>query len=170
MTFIFRNRTIFWDISKWNRWQKKWDRGSNINYSSLSSLSSFLSLPLSLSLSWNRSTIQSLLNQPHQKLNQSPNQHHHWTIELATRITNRNNSNPMQPSKPKTSTTDHQNRITEALKPTTTDNPFKPKPQTQIQTHNTQPTTTMEPPERPIQKWRATLQLTSIHHHRYRHL
>ena len=28
MTFIFRNRTIFWDISKWNRGQKKWDRGS----------------------------------------------------------------------------------------------------------------------------------------------
>ena len=25
MTFIFRNRTIFWDISKWNRRQKKWD-------------------------------------------------------------------------------------------------------------------------------------------------
>ena len=23
MTFIFRNRTIFWDISKWNRGQKK---------------------------------------------------------------------------------------------------------------------------------------------------
>ena len=30
MTFIFRNRTIFWDISKWNRGQKKWDGGSNI--------------------------------------------------------------------------------------------------------------------------------------------
>ena len=28
MTFIFRNRTIFWDISKWNRGQKKWDKGS----------------------------------------------------------------------------------------------------------------------------------------------
>ena len=28
MTFIFRNRIIFWDISKWNRGQKKWDRGS----------------------------------------------------------------------------------------------------------------------------------------------
>ena len=28
MTFIFRNKTIFWDISKWNRGQKKWDRGS----------------------------------------------------------------------------------------------------------------------------------------------
>ena len=28
MTFIFRNRTIFWDISKWNRGQKKWDRAS----------------------------------------------------------------------------------------------------------------------------------------------
>ena len=27
MTFIFRNRTIFWDISKWNREQKKWDGG-----------------------------------------------------------------------------------------------------------------------------------------------
>ena len=25
MTFIFRNITIFWDISKWNRWLKKWD-------------------------------------------------------------------------------------------------------------------------------------------------
>ena len=29
MTFIFRNKTIFWDISKWNRGQKKWDGGSN---------------------------------------------------------------------------------------------------------------------------------------------
>ena len=29
MTFIFRNRTMFWDISKWNRGQKKWDGGSN---------------------------------------------------------------------------------------------------------------------------------------------
>ena len=29
MTFIFRNMTIFWDILKWNRGQKKWDRGSN---------------------------------------------------------------------------------------------------------------------------------------------
>ena len=28
MTFIFKNRTIFWYISKWNREQKKWDRGS----------------------------------------------------------------------------------------------------------------------------------------------
>ena len=28
MTFIFKNRTIFWDISKWNRGQKKWDGGS----------------------------------------------------------------------------------------------------------------------------------------------
>ena len=28
MTFIFRNKTIFWDISKWNRGQKKWDGGS----------------------------------------------------------------------------------------------------------------------------------------------
>ena len=28
MTFIFRNRTIFWDISKWNRGQTKWDGGS----------------------------------------------------------------------------------------------------------------------------------------------
>ena len=26
MTFIFRNRTIFWDISKWNRGQKKMGR------------------------------------------------------------------------------------------------------------------------------------------------
>ena len=30
MTFIFRNMTIFWDILKWNRGQKKWDGGSNI--------------------------------------------------------------------------------------------------------------------------------------------
>ena len=30
MTFIFRNRTIFWDILKWNRGQTKWDGGSNI--------------------------------------------------------------------------------------------------------------------------------------------
>ena len=29
MTFIFRNRTIFWDILKWNRGQKKWDAWSN---------------------------------------------------------------------------------------------------------------------------------------------
>ena len=28
MTFIFRNRTIFWDILKWNRGQTKWDGGS----------------------------------------------------------------------------------------------------------------------------------------------
>ena len=28
MTFIFKNRTIFWDISKWNRGQTKWDGGS----------------------------------------------------------------------------------------------------------------------------------------------
>ena len=26
MTFIFRNRTIFWDVSKWNRRQKKMGR------------------------------------------------------------------------------------------------------------------------------------------------
>ena len=32
MTFIFRNKTIFWDISKWNRGQKKWD-GESINFS-----------------------------------------------------------------------------------------------------------------------------------------
>ena len=30
MTFIFRNRTIFWDIPKWNRGQTKWDGGSTI--------------------------------------------------------------------------------------------------------------------------------------------
>ena len=29
MTFIFRNRTIFWDIPKWNKGQTKWDGGSN---------------------------------------------------------------------------------------------------------------------------------------------
>ena len=28
MTLIFRNWTIFWDISKWNRGQTKWDGGS----------------------------------------------------------------------------------------------------------------------------------------------
>ena len=28
MTFIFKNMTIFWYISKWNREQKKWDRWS----------------------------------------------------------------------------------------------------------------------------------------------
>ena len=27
MNFIFGNRTIFWDISKWNRGQTKWDEG-----------------------------------------------------------------------------------------------------------------------------------------------
>ena len=31
MTFIFRNRTIFWDISKWNIGQTKWDGGSIYN-------------------------------------------------------------------------------------------------------------------------------------------
>ena len=30
MTFIFRNRTIFWDIPKRNRGQTKWDGGSII--------------------------------------------------------------------------------------------------------------------------------------------
>ena len=30
MTIIFRNMTIFWDISKWTRGQKKWDGGSII--------------------------------------------------------------------------------------------------------------------------------------------
>ena len=30
MTLIFRNMTIFWDISKWNRGQTKWDGGSII--------------------------------------------------------------------------------------------------------------------------------------------
>ena len=29
MTFIFRNRTIFWDIPKWNKEQTKWDGESN---------------------------------------------------------------------------------------------------------------------------------------------
>ena len=29
MTFIFRNRTIFWDIPKWNKGQTKWDGRSN---------------------------------------------------------------------------------------------------------------------------------------------
>ena len=29
MNFIFKNRTIFWDILKWNRGQTKWDEGSN---------------------------------------------------------------------------------------------------------------------------------------------
>ena len=32
MAFIFRNRIIFWDISKWNRRQKKWDGGSIYNH------------------------------------------------------------------------------------------------------------------------------------------
>ena len=31
MTFIFKNRTIFWNISKWNKGQKKWEGGSNNN-------------------------------------------------------------------------------------------------------------------------------------------
>ena len=31
MTFIFKNRTIFWDILKWNRRQTKWDGGSKYN-------------------------------------------------------------------------------------------------------------------------------------------
>ena len=34
MTFIFRNRTIFWDIPKWNKGQTKWDGGSNIFHDS----------------------------------------------------------------------------------------------------------------------------------------
>ena len=25
MTFIFRNKTLFWNILKWNRGQKNWD-------------------------------------------------------------------------------------------------------------------------------------------------
>ena len=29
MTFIFRNRPIFWDIPKWNRGQTKWDGRSS---------------------------------------------------------------------------------------------------------------------------------------------
>ena len=29
MTFIFRNRKIFWDISKWNREQKKKKSGGS---------------------------------------------------------------------------------------------------------------------------------------------
>ena len=28
ITFIFRNKTIFWNISRWNKGQKEWDRGS----------------------------------------------------------------------------------------------------------------------------------------------
>ena len=32
MTFIFRNRTIFWDILKWNKGQTKWDGGSSYIY------------------------------------------------------------------------------------------------------------------------------------------
>ena len=31
MTFIFRNRTIFWDISKWNNGQTNYD-GRSISY------------------------------------------------------------------------------------------------------------------------------------------
>ena len=30
MTLIFRNKTIFWDIPKWNRGQTKWDGMGNI--------------------------------------------------------------------------------------------------------------------------------------------
>ena len=51
MTFIFRNRTIFWDISKWNRGQKKWDGGSNIfttNHGWLVIIDSNLNLALGL--------------------------------------------------------------------------------------------------------------------------
>ena len=32
MAFIFKNRTIFWDIPKWNRGQIKWDGGSTKVY------------------------------------------------------------------------------------------------------------------------------------------
>ena len=36
MTFIFRNRTIFWDILKWNKGQTKWDGGSKtVNHVSI---------------------------------------------------------------------------------------------------------------------------------------
>ena len=49
MTFIFRNRTIFWDISKWNRWQKKWDGGSTFFYSIFSPLCWLSLLCLSIS-------------------------------------------------------------------------------------------------------------------------
>ena len=32
MTFIFRNRTIFWDIPKWNKGQTKWNGESILLY------------------------------------------------------------------------------------------------------------------------------------------
>ena len=32
ISFIFRNRTMFWDIPKWNRGQTKWDGESIICY------------------------------------------------------------------------------------------------------------------------------------------
>ena len=31
ITFIFRNITIFWDISKWNRRQTNWDGEYNVS-------------------------------------------------------------------------------------------------------------------------------------------
>ena len=45
MTFIFRNRTIFWDISKQNRGQTKWDGGSS-NFKEKKNLFSNVYLPL----------------------------------------------------------------------------------------------------------------------------
>ena len=50
MTFIFRNKTIFWDISKWNRWQKKWDGGSNIQQYFVNGLSKIIYLALKILL------------------------------------------------------------------------------------------------------------------------
>ena len=32
MIFIFKNKTIFWDISKWNRKPTKWNKGNTVNY------------------------------------------------------------------------------------------------------------------------------------------
>ena len=62
MTFIFRNRTIFWDIPKWNRGQTKWDGGSillryfQFQFSVSAKISSIQMNPLS-SLFWHISLL-----------------------------------------------------------------------------------------------------------------
>ena len=57
MIFIFRNMTIFWDISKWNRGQKKWDRGSRMQAVKEATISNVLVLIIS----HNNNTVDALI-------------------------------------------------------------------------------------------------------------
>ena len=61
MTFIFRNRTIFWNISKWNKGQKKWDRESNFFFF-FKEFQLITSAPDDSSLSSNQDTNQFLVS------------------------------------------------------------------------------------------------------------